>query len=500
MVELVDLIRAAQAQPLEDAPRLILADWLEEQGDSDRAEFLRLDCELDNLELEEERQETCRHRLAELLALHKADWLAPLHNLEEPPTVFCPLTRLELGFPVFLTRAEKLFRVAPLLRLVRCVDDAGMADLPLVAVTREGPCPVRLNLADTPLNPEQLTVMLDRLSRQPFLARLAGLHLAQLYLGQIINPATFGQAVVQSFRSMFGLETGAHPQVWIATLFQSPYLANLRSLDLSGNALDGKGTRTLGRARHLVNVAELNLSENTTNVIALLRSSLLGAIRSLNLSANGLHTEDIERLFTASQLPNLVRLDLSRNPFQQLPPPPSLPNLRWLSLRQTGLFSTSVSLLTQASRLPRLAWLDLAENRLADVAIKPIFTAEHWAGLRGLDLSGNLLGPGRQAITALHQAGHLQQLRTLKLNRCQLRDVHLQELATAPHLASLTTLELEGNTLTDAAGQALLASPLLRGVETLNLRGSTFSPPMIEALQRRFGSAVLLHEEEAEAE
>src|SRR5262245_1243255 len=32
--------------PDEDGPRLIYADWLEEQGECDRAEFIRVQCEL----------------------------------------------------------------------------------------------------------------------------------------------------------------------------------------------------------------------------------------------------------------------------------------------------------------------------------------------------------------------------------------------------------------------------------------------------------------------
>jgi uncharacterized protein (TIGR02996 family) len=36
------LLAAALAAPADDAPRLVYADWLEEQGDGDRAEFIRL--------------------------------------------------------------------------------------------------------------------------------------------------------------------------------------------------------------------------------------------------------------------------------------------------------------------------------------------------------------------------------------------------------------------------------------------------------------------------
>ncbi|MBO0701086.1 MAG: TIGR02996 domain-containing protein, partial [Zavarzinella sp.] len=41
MSDLHDLIRACKSEPDDDAPRLVLADWLEEHGQPDRAEFIR---------------------------------------------------------------------------------------------------------------------------------------------------------------------------------------------------------------------------------------------------------------------------------------------------------------------------------------------------------------------------------------------------------------------------------------------------------------------------
>ena len=39
-------LRAAKEEPWDDLPRLALADWLEERGDAERSEFLRLQCRL----------------------------------------------------------------------------------------------------------------------------------------------------------------------------------------------------------------------------------------------------------------------------------------------------------------------------------------------------------------------------------------------------------------------------------------------------------------------
>jgi uncharacterized protein (TIGR02996 family) len=46
MTQYADLLRAVIASPEDDAPRLILADYLDEQGECDRAEFIRVQCAL----------------------------------------------------------------------------------------------------------------------------------------------------------------------------------------------------------------------------------------------------------------------------------------------------------------------------------------------------------------------------------------------------------------------------------------------------------------------
>src|SRR5688572_2816258 len=44
------LLAAIRDAPADDAPRLVYADWLDENGDPERAEFIRLQVEIDPLE------------------------------------------------------------------------------------------------------------------------------------------------------------------------------------------------------------------------------------------------------------------------------------------------------------------------------------------------------------------------------------------------------------------------------------------------------------------
>src|SRR5262245_2815526 len=76
--EYAGLMRAILQQPDDDGLRLILADWLEEHGEPDRAEFIRLQVRragLDGLDPEAWRLD---YRLRQLSSLHHERWMAEL--------------------------------------------------------------------------------------------------------------------------------------------------------------------------------------------------------------------------------------------------------------------------------------------------------------------------------------------------------------------------------------------------------------------------------------
>jgi uncharacterized protein (TIGR02996 family) len=59
----------------DDAGRLMLADWLEENGDQPRADFLRVQCELLSSGMSEDRRRTLRVRERQLLDAHRQEWV-----------------------------------------------------------------------------------------------------------------------------------------------------------------------------------------------------------------------------------------------------------------------------------------------------------------------------------------------------------------------------------------------------------------------------------------
>src|SRR5262249_46941289 len=62
------------ARPEDDAPRLIFADWIEENGEGNRAEFIRLQCRLATLPEDDPARPDLLDREWELLAVYRGRW------------------------------------------------------------------------------------------------------------------------------------------------------------------------------------------------------------------------------------------------------------------------------------------------------------------------------------------------------------------------------------------------------------------------------------------
>jgi uncharacterized protein (TIGR02996 family) len=81
MTEPDPLLRAVCEHPAEDAPRLVYADWLEETGRPERAEFIRVQVERARLPADDSRQEDLRERDFALRYRHDTGWRKELPRL-----------------------------------------------------------------------------------------------------------------------------------------------------------------------------------------------------------------------------------------------------------------------------------------------------------------------------------------------------------------------------------------------------------------------------------
>jgi uncharacterized protein (TIGR02996 family) len=69
------LLAAVLDHPDDDAPRLRYADWLVENGDPSRAEFIRVQCECAEGALGPERAQALREKQVKLLQENESRWL-----------------------------------------------------------------------------------------------------------------------------------------------------------------------------------------------------------------------------------------------------------------------------------------------------------------------------------------------------------------------------------------------------------------------------------------
>src|SRR5205807_1195594 len=100
------------ANPEDDTPRLVYADWLDDHGEGGRGEFIHLQCELARLpEGAPGRAERAR-RADELQAMYEEEWVGPLRELVqgwEFRRGF--VAKVSLRAADFPARAEETFRL-----------------------------------------------------------------------------------------------------------------------------------------------------------------------------------------------------------------------------------------------------------------------------------------------------------------------------------------------------------------------------------------------------
>lgn len=434
-------------RPEDDAIRRIYADWLNDHGQDDRAEFIRVQLDLNQLDEADPRRPELERRERQLLGRHRQEWLGPA----AVEGAFCQFERgfpssVSLG-PVELQRhGDALFGAAPISK-------------------------VQLHT----LHPLRGTSALDRLLANPLLARAHSLDLE-------------GN----------GLSAGD-----LVRLFRGGKFPNLRCLKLRGNPLDTDGLRAVLESPVAKQLRELGLDntrQNATSLELLCRSEALGQLEVLHLGHNDLgpaatqflgsakYMQSLRRLYLpgnrlsptsardlaqSPHLRHLVALDLSSNPIgyegiNEMVRSPFLIRLEEFNLGRTRLTPPAVGLLppllTQARRL------SLAGNNLGAEGVQALFRNRYPPPLVSLNLSGNEIGD--EGAKALGEWAALSGLRHLNLATNGIRAFGLRPLLHSKQLGPLHSLVLSGNRLGDMGGQVLARWPGLKGLRLLALHNT----------------------------
>jgi uncharacterized protein (TIGR02996 family) len=518
-----DLLRAIAAAPDDDAPRLVYADWLEQQGDP-RGELIVVQCALAALEAEaaglgevyssptgwtgpregsgghpvvRARRDALEAREKELLAAHRGRWMA------------------ELG----LAPAEGTFRRG-------FVEEVILGRSRLLAVhdtLASAAAPIRgLRLYQTPGEP---AFTLARLMELSFLGRLSRLNLKSVPLNDAGARALAGTHNLRglSFLALKTSLTDDDLEV-LRALFSSPNLSGLTSLDLSFGNVGLKGANILAALPQVIGkVTHLNLGSSrlkTEGALALLSSRSLSRVTHLDLSGNEIDVEEALAAFGA--LNDLVSLNLSGNTgrpggtrgIEAAPEParllelnlsynemgdggakalaalPHLGRLTTLHLWGTELGPAGVEALASSPHFAHLTSLSLGQNRAGPEGALALATAPSLARLERLNLWENQLGDkGAKALATSTELGALTQL---DLGKNGIRSTGARALAASPLAARLTELDLRSNPIGDDGAAAFAASPHLSQIRQLNLRYCSVAGKFADLLRERFGDRVLL--------
>jgi uncharacterized protein (TIGR02996 family) len=423
-------LRDVCEHPDDDTPRLVYADWLEDHGQAGRAEFIRVECELERTEEYGPRWRQLSARQLALIRAHKKEWVKPFQGWTHSVHFRRGFVESVLmNLPRFRSRAAELFRLAP----VREVNFTRLS-------TGEG----RVPPAD-----------MEALAAVPELRRARSLGFARQFLGDAALQAFLNAADLRNVERL-SLDLCQLTTPGIEALVATPGLAGQTTLSLSNNFL------------------------GDAPVAALLRDPPF-LLRALDLARTDLTNAGARALAAAPALSRLRDLALWGNPrltdvgFRALVESPHLAALTHLRCGAFSIVSAltdaSLRALAQSPRPPRLATLDLEGAQVGDLGVAALADYPHLDALRRLNLA-----KGRA--------------RRLPPAAVRITDEGARVLAALPQLAGLRWLNLENNALTDAGAQALLASPYLAGLGHLNLKGTPVSPETQRAFRKRYGPGV----------
>jgi uncharacterized protein (TIGR02996 family) len=445
-------LEAIRQQPDDDAPRLIYADWLEEHGQPERAEFIRVQIEMDRLPEGSPRWYDLDGRAQALLAQQELDWLGPMAEVLTS-WLFRRgfLDSVELQAEMFLRRGEELFRREPIRKY--CLRD---------------PFKVVDTLPDSPLLAKIRSLSLVHifgdgfrsLCSSPHFVNLTELNLFQNHLNTeaiaVLQQAPFF-AQLQALDLSNNFEVGATA---VEHLVAGPKAAALRRLNLGFNQLGAAGVQALTAARQFFQgLNHLHVAGNEVSAAGARSLAHAGGnLTELSIGWNPLRDEGVQALVQSSAASGLTSLDISR----------------------CGLGRAGAAALAQSPHLQGLTQLVLSGNSIRTEGIKALASSSVLSHLKVLDLTGNEIGD--EGVKILAQSPHVSNLQALYLGANGLRIWSLRDLVMSPNLRNLYTLDLHGNNLGDRGAQIIANWLELPQLTNLCLRNTHISDAGVKEL------------------
>jgi uncharacterized protein (TIGR02996 family) len=438
-------LRSIAAEPLEDAHRLVFADWLEEAGQEPRAAFIRLQCRHDQLPPFHVARTFLQVEFTSLFYSHYESWRAGLSRLDGAVSWgelsnFCrgmieTVSTVSLPGPA---GCDEIFRIIDARHLRLRID-----------------------------GPEQLRTLLER----PWLPQLISLDLSceREYEAEQLR------AVGQS-EALAGLVDLQWHDCW-----------NVRPAAALVDALDLPNLTRLS-----VNSINTAPAERRSLLRALADSPALRRIRTLNLGISGIDLTSFQSVVAAPALSGLEQLDLAWNRFsgrfiEPVASSPFLANLRMLDVSHNNLGNKGAQALADSPFLKGLVHLNLRDTDLRRAGARALAGSSNLAKLTVLDLGENKeIGSG---LRALIESPNLDRLRSLNLSQTAATVQDVRALANGSHLANLEALSLSKSGIADEGARLLADSPWLQKLVFLDLSENELSPEGKAAIAQRWPRA-----------
>lgn len=500
------LYRHICANPDDDTPRMVFADWLQEHGEEHRAELIRLQCRLDGMAPDAPEWVDLKIREAQLLKIHAQRWTgavadSPLYGVSWATDEEFPESDLafERGFrswaSVMLSQGKQAS--TRLAKRLRCVFEATpnrhlqlYGELTAKHLAEQLAIPELTHLRGLLVafrTEEQPDTTIRLLTESPSLTHLQELRFWYSIDAEELNQLNSWPAL-DRLRKL-GLELAANmstPLTWflagsdlsrletltlsgpgadlaslatvIGTKSVTPHTLELREMSYDNHDDGDNPPRRLPRINHDWPIARLSLENLTVNGNWLASLPELPRLASLRLFNAELWPDDLDTIAEGVAFSNLRELDLSCNPIgdgglSRLAAARQLRNLRRLNLSWTDpnrdglrdvLLSPHLGELRSLSLEHRTTSRQVSASTMAD-----ILATIDFPHLRHLDLSGIPLGV--RGAKELASRACLHGLRSLRLANCRIGENGLKTLAESPYLAGLEWLDLRSAGIVGAA-------------------------------------------------
>lgn len=398
--ELIQLLASARMSPLDDAPRLVTADWLEENGDAsdrDRAAFIRLQCYHSRKDALGRRKRDLSDQEHNLLVRNWDTWLGPLTNLARGDNV-----RFTRGLIDLVTQSPNDLLKRGATNALLSEQAAWVDELTLH------------NVSSTDF---------ERILKLPLTGQIGGLIASSSGLDAIACQA------LARCENLIGLHTldlnyNSISDEGATALASSPYLGNLHHLDLWECSIGPEGAQALAGMRsparpHWINLGGNHIGE--VGIRALASSPILENVRRL--------------LIWGNQIRNTGLQHLVRTPFLQ--------SIEELYINENELGLQGMRYLASWSALSNVRTLSIWGNRRISRTGGTILCEAPMNNMQMLLLTGNHIGD--ESVVALANNPTVKQLRQLDLSQNRLTDEGVRALLDSPHLVELENLNLSGN-------------------------------------------------------